>query len=305
MVVESIIQKLEEIKEDLEGRVSLYFTRKDYKGNYTSFKPGISNSLQEELVNIAIDALKEYLGKDVVVFNPSGSLDDTLEVCEYSSVNSLIHIIESLKENNLLGEIPDDISKFTFYCLVIELGEGEDDLLLFRRLTKFKKLQKGIVGRFISGDFEKIDAELLGIDTAIDIIGYNSQLTITNHIAMERIFDIKTQYLESAKRTLDMIKETDRIANFEQFEDDSINDGRVIRGLTKLLQDPERVKKSLENINKVKELVDLVGLDIKFSEDGKKILYEKKDQLQNITLIIRDAYYQSYITERLGIDELA
>lgn len=304
MALENIIEKLERISKNLEGRVSLYFTRKDYKSNYTSYKPGTSNSLKEELVNIVIDALKGLKGKDVMTFNPSGSLDDTLEVYDYASVDSLTYIIESLKEDKLLEEIPEDILRFTFYCLVIRLGE-EDSLLLFRRLTKFKKLQKGIIGRLVSGDFEKIDADLLGIDNYIDIIGYNSELTIANHISMERIFDIKTQYQESAKRTLTMIKETNKIENFEQFEDDSINDGRIIRGLTKLLQDPERVKKSLEHFDKVKDLVNVVGLDIKFSEDGNKLLYERKDQLQNITLIIRDAYYQSFINERLGVDELA
>lgn len=304
MALENIIEILQEAWEKPEGRVSLYFTRKDYKASYTSYKPGTSINLQKELVDIVIQALQGLRGKDIVPFNPSGSLDDTLEVCDYAQVDSLKHIVESLEEDKLLEDIPDDVSKFTFYCLVIQLADDEK-LFFFRRVTKFKRLQKGIVGQFVSGDFEKVDAELLGIDNYIDIIGYNSELTVANHISMERIFDIKTQYQESAKRTLAMIKETNRIENFKQFEEDSINDGRVIRGLTKLLQDPDRVKTCFENFEKVKELVNVVELDIKFNEDGNKLLYERKDQLQNITLIIRDAYYQAFITERLGVDELA
>lgn len=305
MDLENIIERLEGISENIEGRVSLYFTQKDYRSRYTSFKPGTSNSLKEELVNIVIAGFKELRGKNIMTFNPTGSLDDTIEVCDYASVDSLTHIVESMKEDKLLEENPEDISKFTFYCLVIQLGQTEEDnLLLFRRLTKFKKLKKGIVGTLISGDFEKIDAEMLGIDNYIDIIGYNSELTITNHISMERIFDIKTQYQESARQTLAMIKETNKIENFQQFEDDSINDGRIIRGLSKLLKDPEMVRKSLENISKIKDLVNRVELDINFTEDENKLLYERKEQLQDITLIIRDAYYQSFINERLGVDEL-
>lgn len=303
MSIENIIEKLEDVVDNPEGKVTLYFTKKDYKGSYTSYKPGISIPLQKDLINISIEALNEVKNKESLPFNPSGSVNDTIEFCDYPSVNSLTHIIESLDEEKLLEEVPDDISKFTFYSLVIEFN-ANDTLYLFRRLTKFKKLQKGILGKIVTGDFEKIDADLLGIDNNIDIIGYNSQLTILHHISMERIFDIKTQYQEGAKQTLDMIEKTNKIENFEQFKEDSINDGRVIRGLTKLLQDPERVKKSLENFDKVKELVDLVGLDIKFTDDD-KLLYEKKEQLQSITLIIRDAYYQSFIIERLGVDELA
>lgn len=303
MSFDGVIGKLEEIAENPQGKLSLYFTRKDYRGRYTSYKPGISIPLQKDLTNIVVEAIKSLSGKTILPFNPSGSLDDTIEFCDYSSVDSLSHILESLDGDKLLEGIPDDISKFSFYCLTIQLDD-DDELIIFRRLTKFKKLQKGIVGRFISGDFEKIDSDILGIDGQIDIIGYDSELTIINHISMERIFDIKTQYQESAKQTLVMIKETERIENFEQFEEDSISDGRVIRGLTKLLQDPDRVKRSLENIDKVKELVDVVDLDIKFSDDD-KLIYERKDQLQNITLIIRDAYYQSLINERVGVDELA
>ncbi|CDX00846.1 permease component [Desulfitobacterium hafniense] len=303
MALENIIEMLEGVSEDPAGKVSLYFTRKDYKCNYTSFKPSISIPLQKELLNIANEALKELSKRAVTTFNPTGSLDDTLEVIDYVYVDSLSHILESLKEERLLTDIPDDISKFNFYCLVIKFGQ-DDNILLFRRLTRFKKLQKGIVGRFISGEFEKIDAELLGIDNFIDIIGCNNELTVAAHISMERIFDIKTQYQENAKRTLEIIKETNKIENFDQFQEDSINDGRIIRGLTKLLKEPERVKKSLEKMDKIKDLVNLVELDIKFTDDG-KMLYERKDQLQNITLIIRDAYYQSYINERLGVDEMA
>jgi hypothetical protein len=306
MAFQGIIEKLNEVLVAPEGKVSLYFTRKDYRSNYTSYKPGISIELQKEFLNIVIEALGELEDKATVPFNPTGSLDDTLEICNYESVASLEHIILSIDEDKLLESIPDDISKFTFYCLVIKPDNSEEEkLLFFRRVTKFKKLKKGIVGQFISGDFEKIDADLLGIDNYIDIVGYDSQIIITNHISMERIFDIKTQYQESAKRTLTMIKETNRIENFDQFEEDSINDGRVIRGLNKILQDPDRVNRCFENFEKVKELVSLVELDIKFSEDGSKLLYERKEQLQNITLIIRDAYYQAYITERLGVDELA
>lgn len=307
MSLENIIEQIRGVLDAPEGKVSLYFTKKDYRSIYTSYKPGISIDLQKEFVTIVIEALEELKEKAVVPFNPTGSLDDTLEICNYESVDSLSHIIQSLDEGRLLESPPDDISKFTFYCLVIKPNGSheKEELLFFRRVTKFKKLKKGIVGRIVSGDFEKIDAELLGIDNYIDIVGFDSQLTIVNHISMERIFDIKTQYQESAKRTLAMIKDTNRIENFEQFEEDSINDGRVIRGLTKILQEPDKVNRCFENFEKVKELVNVVELDIKFSEDGSKIIYERKDQLQNITLIIRDAYYQTFITERLGVDELA
>ncbi|PLR78334.1 DUF4868 domain-containing protein [Bacillus sp. V3-13] len=304
MTIENIITKLEKLTDNANGKIVLYFTRKGYNGKYSSYKPGISPSLQKELLTIIIQALKGISGKSTVPFNPIGSLDETLETCDFSYVESLEHIIESHEEGNLLEDPPTDLSRFTFYCIKVNIEEGED-FLFFRRVTKFKKLKKGVIGTISTGDFRKIEADLIGIDGDVDIIGYDSVLTIANHISLERIFDIRTQYKESALKTLALIKETNMIENFEQFHDDSINDGRVIRGLTKLLKDPQKVIKCFENFDKVKELVEVVDLDINFSEDGTKIIYEKKEQLPSITLIIRDAYYQTYITDTLGIDELA
>ncbi len=304
MAIVHIIEKLRAVSENPEGKISLYFTRKDNNGKYSSYNPGTSIALKREFMRIIMDALESIKGKDAVRFNPAGSLGDTVEVCSYESVDSFDHIIKSLDEDKLLEEPPEDVAKFTFYCFMVQLGDLEK-LFFFRRVIKFKRLQKGIIGRLVTGDFEKIDSDLLGIDNHVDIIGCNSELTVVNHISMERIFDIRTQFQLSARRTLTLIKDTNRIENFEQFEEDSISDGRIIRGLTKILQDPGKVSRCFDNFEKIKELVSAIQLDIRFSADGSKLLYESKDQLQNITLIIRDAYYQAYITERLGVDELA
>jgi hypothetical protein len=260
--------------------------------------------MNKELIGILLDVMAELEGKQLMPFNPIGSLEDVLEVCDYDSVDSLTRIWDSLTDSKLLEAPPEDISKFTFYCLVVQLNEDEQ-AYFFRRITNFKKLKKGIIGQLVSGDYQKIEAELLGIDNYVDIIGYDGKLIAINHVSMERIFDIKTQYRESAMRTLALIKDTGRIENFARFEEDSINDGRVIRGLTRILQDPSKVDRCFENFEKIKELVHTMQLNIRFSEDGSQLVYEDKNQLQNITLIIRDAYYQTFITERYGVDELA
>lgn len=304
MSISTVIEKLEAVKDEPRGKLQLYFTQKRPNGKYVSFKAESSVDLQKELIKIVIKALDEVKDKQTVAFNPSGSLDETIEECDYEYVESLNDIKTSLETTNLLEETPGDLSKFTFYCLIVEL-ENEEKMLFFRRVTKFKRLKEGLLGQFVDGEFVKISAELLGIDGYIDIIGYNEKLTITNHIAMERIFNITAQYQESAKQTLDFIKKENRIENFDQFEVDSINDGRIIRGLTKLLNDTGKIKNCFDNFDKVRELVNDISLNIKFTDDGQKLVYENKEQLQGITLILRDAYYRAYISERFGVDELA
>ncbi|WP_262173161.1 DUF4868 domain-containing protein [Saccharococcus sp. Marseille-Q5394] len=305
MSISTIKERLELLTDGVEGHLTLYFVKKGRNKSYTSFKPTLKADLQEELLKLIITALDEVKDNPIVDFNPIASLDQTLEKCTYDYVEALNDILLST-EVGLLPEPPKNLSDFNFYLVRIKFDENpQNDFLMFRRVTKFKKLQNGIIGRIFYDEFVKVSSDLIGIDNFIDIVGYESQLTIVQHIAMERIFDITAQYQESAKRTLELIKQTDMIENFEAFYEDSISDGRAIRGLTKLLRDPERVQQVYENFDKVIELVSNMDLDVKFNDDQSKLVYESKKQLQEITFILRDAYYQTFITERKGRDELA
>lgn len=306
MSINEIIQELEVLRGDAEGKVVLYFTKKGRREKYFSFKAQISGALQEELIEIIIKALENIKDLPSRHFNPLGSLDDTLEVCDYDYVKSFEHIRDSMEETNLLPDAYDDLSAFTFYTIKIKFDSEEiEDFLFFRRVTKFKKLQKGIAGNIVNGEFKKVSNDLIGIDSAVDIIGDGSVLTVANHIALERIFDIKDQYQESAKETLEIIKKTEMIENFNDFYEDSIADGRVIRGLTKILKDPDRVREVHENFDRVVELVNNMDLEISFNDKQTKMIYEDKAQLQKITFILRDAYYQTFIREQTGLDEMA
>lgn len=308
MSIATIIEKLEKFTGQAEGKIVLYFTKKARGGRYSSFKPLVSGPLQEELLSIMIDALDNIKEYPTQQFNTIGTLDETIEYCDYTFVENFKDVMDSMEDENLLPEAPQDLSEFTFYLIKVKLAdedEEENDFLYFRRVTKFKKLQKGIVGRILNGDFEKVSSDLIGIDSTVDIIGYDSIFTIANHISMERIFDIKEQYKESAKQTLDLIREANLIENFEKYSEDSIQDGRIIRGLTKILENPEKVKQVNENFSKVIEVVESMDLEIQFNEDKSKMIYEDKSQLQSITFILRDAYYQTLIIERKGVDERA
>jgi hypothetical protein len=57
--------------------------------------PFWGDQYQKEFIRIIINSLEQIRGKDIVKFNPSGALDDTLESCSYESVNSLTPIKDS------------------------------------------------------------------------------------------------------------------------------------------------------------------------------------------------------------------
>jgi len=303
MDVQMLITKLNNTSAS-EIDVRLYFTRKKQNGRYTSYSPGISTELQQNLKNIVIDGLDRVKDTEQREFSPIGFMDDTIETTTVSEINSYQEIMDSLDEEVVKrGKItPKEIGRFNFYCLKIYIKDyGE--LWTFRRVTKFNRLAHGVIGRLINGDFEKLEPNLLGIDGNLDIIIFNNEILILNHISLERIFSIYDQYTEKATETLNIVEQAGRIKNFEQFREDCLSDKRVTRALTKILNEEQRLNKCFENFENVIKVVDIFGLEIEFEEGNKTLIYEDKSQLMDITRLIRDSFYETVITGTKGVDE--
>lgn len=283
--------------------IRLYFTRKKQNGTYISYSPTIAKELKQELKEIVTGALENVITLEQREFNPIGMLDGYIETFNPENVKSFSDIVDSMHEDKVHrdGISSDEINRLNFYCIKYHLGQELGDVLFFRRVTKFKKLKKGIVGRFISNDFEKVDNDLLGIDPNIDIVVFNDEMLIINHVAFERIFRIHDQYFEKAQETLNKIEEAGKIRNFEEFKEDCLSDARITRALTKLLNEEERIDKFILNFENVRTVIEVFELDVKI-ESG-VLIYEDKSQLMDIVRLIKDSYYKSLIANRIGIDK--
>lgn len=305
MRVQDIIRFLN--KKDLVLR--LYFTRKKSETDYVSYSPVIDTAMFEYLIRIIRDNLDSKREMDYIKFSPIGSYDGMIETYPTNEVNYFTHVIDSYKEEKVVRDNIDEkaINNLGFYCLVITYNSKntEEKIMIFRRVTKFKKLsKKGIMGFVKDNRFTQIESNMLGIDGDVDIIVKDDKMLIFNHVAMERVFSISDQYTQKAKETMSYIKRANRIENFEQFEDDCFNDMRIKRVLAKLLTEEENLKKCFQNFSNVKKAIELFELEIKIIKVDKKdmIQYESKEQLMDIIRFTRDSFYTSIINQRNGID---
>lgn len=305
MDVRAIIEQLNALNENnLDMR--LYFTRKKPSGRYQSFSPSIGDDLQRELKGIVTRALEKVQDTDQREFSPIGSIDGCIETHSVGEVESFNDILASMEGDVVIRRAiePKEVSKLTFYCLNIGLEGNGGNILFFRRVTKFNHLKKGgILGRFVSNDFEKLDDTLLGIDSNVDIVIFGEEMLILNHISLERIFSIQDQYFQKAGQTLDLVERANRISNFAQFREDCLSDMRITRALTKILNEEERVNQVFENFENVIHVIDIFDLDIEIEEENTKLVYGDKSQLMDLTRLIRDSFYRSLINQRDGIDE--
>ena len=164
---------------------------------------------------------------------------------------------------------------------------------------------KGVLARFSGNTLSRMDSKMLGIDGLVDVIGTKDKAFVLNHVSLERIFMMNEHYNNAATEALNKLRIKDKILNFEQFEIDCLDDKRIQKTLTKMLNETEVFEHALEDFQAIENTIDIFNLDIRIEESNgnKKIFYETKDNLVNILRIIRDAYYKSTVQNRLGIDE--
>ena len=293
------IEEIISILKDEENSKELYFCEKN-KDTYESVCPEVSNEIFEILIQNIIESMVKRENDEWIKYNPTGFRDGTIETCGIDYVGNYNEVISSFNPENI--EVDNEkIEKFSFYC--INIGNENKNVKIFRRLTKFKKLStQGFLGLFQGNQLNKIDSQILGIDGDIDLIAYKNEIMVLNHISLERIFKIEEQYEKKSKETMNFLRSTGKIENFDAFEEDCMNNLSTRKILTKMQSEDNDLSKCFDNFENIVTTIDMFDLPINVNYTNKSIIYENKEQIKNILLIARDSYYRSLVQEKPGID---
>lgn len=293
------LEEVINILRNKENSKELYFCEKN-KEVYESVCPEVSEEIFEMLIQNAIDNICKRNQDEWIQYNPTGFREGTLEVCGIDYVGNYSEVIDSFNPENI--EIDKEkIENFSFYC--INIGEGNKNVKIFRRLTKFKKIStQGFLGVFQGNQLNKIDSQILGIDGDIDLIVYNNEIVVLNHISLERIFKIEEQYENKSRETLNCLKGTGKIENFDSFEEDCMNNLLTRKILTKMQSEDNDLSRCFDNFENIVKTIAMFELPLNVNTSNKSIIYENKNQIKDILLLARDSYYRSLIQEKPGID---
>ncbi|WP_054948965.1 Kiwa anti-phage protein KwaB-like domain-containing protein [Numidum massiliense] len=299
------VAKMLEKNQESQGKLSVLFVSK--KGTkYQAYQPQVSNKVQQDVIKLFKEHLETIIAKDLKEreFNPSGQPNDEYSVCSYEYVGNF-HEVTSLYKNTKEEEMRADQINFLIFRLRINEDENPIKYLyLFRKNHKLKNIRKGFWIRKISDTYDKLsDSDLIGIDGSIDAIAFEDELAFFSHISAERIFNLREKFAQNARKVLNEIEDGGRIDNFDEFKEECLNDVRITRRLTKMHSNPRIVKLFHEYFSNAQEVVELFDLNISFNEDNTKIVYSHKDELKDITMLMRDAYYRTILADRKGIDD--
>lgn len=300
-----IYQMLETYYEP-EGRLSVLFVKKTGT-KYESFFPSVANDVQNEIISLFLENISGKRNSDLekIFFNPSGQENDQYSECRTDYVGNFEEVINLFDNANIEEEIePDNVSFLIFRLRVNNDNEDQKYLYFFRKNHKLKNIRKGFWMRKVSNTFNILEAnKLMGIDGSIDAVSDGGIIFFFSHISAERIFNLREKFKENAGAVLEKVEKGGKIENFNQFRDDCLDDARIIRRLTKIQSNPQIIELFHQHFHNAAEVVELFDLNIVFNKEKTKIVYDDKEQLTHITMLMRDAYYRTVLAERKGVDD--
>lgn len=291
---------------DPNGRLELLLVQK-YRGRYFANRPDITNPVQRGIVNLLTTQIGNFIDNEdleAVPFNPSGQLRDQYSTCNYDYVGNFREVINLFNnpQNELLE--PEDINFMIIKLRVNQELEEPKYVYFFKKHHKLRKIRNGFWMRLVDDTFDVMDnVSLIPFDGDIDVIAYEGELAFFSHVMAERIFDIRDQFIRYAQTVLERVQNSNRVLNFDEFYEDCLQDGNIIKRLSKINSNPEIIDLFHENFDNAPEVVEVFDLNIEFNENQTQINYNDRNQLKDITMLMKDAYYRTLLADRPGRDD--
>lgn len=264
--------------------------------------PQISYELKHQIVDMLIKYVqKEMKDNKIVEYQAVGALDGEIERIDVKDVISeSADEFEKVFVISVNGEKEFDWGKVDYY--IVEIESQGNVLKFYRQFPKMKRLRKGIFLQVIEDTLVRMDSDFIGIDESVDILEWDGEFLVFNHIALERIFGYKDMFEKKTREALVIIKNQNILANIDDFQDACMRDRRILKRFTDIMQ-KERLPLFFSNIDKVPKLVKELGLSLDFDENN-RLIYSDKAQLFDITNLMSDAYFSSLLANRIGVVKL-
>lgn len=216
--------------------------------------------------------------------------------------------MDSINNPGIKFEISSRLVDFFVYEIILDNDKEDQDTQQdtfygFRRSIGMNRFTKGVVGNVIAGVFTKLDIEkAIAVDDKIDFLvsKKDNSAMIFEHISLERILHLDTQFLEQAENVLTTPKLKNGVENFDEFYSEVKNNLSYIKRIAKLQSKGTKLI-FLDNIDTTKKIIDEFDLDIQITDDG-KIVYDDSSQATQIINLMQDAYYKTILGHENGVD---
>lgn len=300
------LSDIDEFIQDNNCETKLFFVhKKRNKDNYElkAINPTISDKLGNQLKEIVHKEIKLHEKLPKNPYNILGATTDTVEeVDKQKYANKLDVLLKAIDQPESINSI--DNKQYNF--MVYEFSKDDRNILAVRRTKSFKKFSQGIAGTLINGSYKQLkDKNVIGTDDLIDILITEDKVYVFQHIAFERVFDLRNDFKEKAKNLLENKKLNlkKHIINYDSFSKKALSNNNYVRRLAKIQSQGTNQMLFLQHMDKTKKAIQDFELDIEVDVDQKTIKFENESQISDIIHLMQDSFYTTIIGSQNGIDE--
>ncbi|MDT2604816.1 DUF4868 domain-containing protein [Enterococcus pseudoavium] len=305
------VKKVSELSDkDFEGAVEFFLLTEKKKDGVQVYSPDVKNSVQRELLDFFIEYFKfsqvrnrTQVPYDVVMVRPEKKNFFICESSKYEGVETFYNqFYDKTPFSSTKGK---NVKNFIAYALKIYISE--DDYLCFigpfTSLSQVKKTR--FVGNLNDKELTKVNSEhMFGLSPNMAMLMHDNEVLFNNIPIFEKCCEMSTEFKKNASEVIDTIDKYNVITGIQDLKSTVQEDERIARRLTKMNQDPERVKSFFSNIKNVKKVLNDPSFKERFSgiefESGK--LEYKSEKRQQFVTLIADAAYESIVGRQKRID---
>lgn len=221
-----------------------------------------------------------------------------IDLSVHSVLLEQISPLSSLANVEMFEEENKFVDGLRFYVIIAQPAGG-DPIYFFRSYSSKRMLSRlrGFAAYFINGCYDRVTQPLFLFDDEIDCMSRSGIMFIFNKKDFQNLFRLSEKAIKkAAKETLEAIKVTVPILNFEEFARDCEGHLWKQRKLKKIAAKPYLSRITMDHIKRVIEKNNL-PLRIVEVEGKETLIYDRKDKWVLLKLL-DDDYLWSLLTEQ-------
>jgi len=266
----------------------------------------LSGELTDTFRSVAAFTLAHYkkehnsgnlvLRKYAVESKPESYEVEYLDLSAYASIIEQISPLSALADVEVFKAEEKFVSGLRFYVIAVQPPSG-DPIYFFRSYTPKKMLSRSrfFAMVFRQGIYDQVIEPAFLFDHHIDCVSYGGMMFIFKKENFYEIFRFFETIRRIAEETLDTIRATVPIQNFDDFARDCEGHLVKLEKLRNIAAKPYWGKITIENIKKVIEKNNL-SVQIVQTREGEKLVYDPSDKWILLKLL-DDNYLWSLMSE--------
>lgn len=291
---EKLIKVLNDTIKSDESEIRMYFYTSDNK----IYQPKLDRETYKTLKISFLEPLIKTLKKlgEIQPFDLDGNLDSELAYLDpkKGDIKPYLDLSKLLKFDKHEVLEKKDIKKF-YEHIKASIFIINNKITLMKKFSYPKKLLSNSILNIKKYPLEQVKEDIFSIDSRVDFFEIDGNVYILNNNSFEVIFSLESQYKEQINNTINILEDADILENLEEFKEDCLKTKPKTKKLLKLLNNNNfNAFKNRRNL--VEEVIKTHDLDVELSPEG-KIVYSKKETVNEILNLLGDNYYVSSILE--------